>query len=36
MERLAELIVSQAQMSRYQTGLDLDGARHTVSIIEAL
>ena len=35
-ERLAELIGAQAQKSRYHTGLDLDGARRTVSIIERL
>jgi predicted glycosyltransferase len=35
-ERLAELIVSQARKSRYQSELDLDGARRTASIIERL
>ncbi|NNK56035.1 MAG: glycosyl transferase [Desulfofustis sp.] len=35
-EQLADLIVAQAQESRYQTELDLDGARRTVSIIEGL
>lgn len=35
-ERLAELIVLQSQRRRYKTGLDLDGARRTVSIIEKL
>jgi predicted glycosyltransferase len=35
-ERLADLIATQAQKSRYQTGLDLDGARRTMSIVERL
>jgi predicted glycosyltransferase len=35
-ERLADLIVAQARKCRYHTGLDLDGAHRTVSIIERL
>jgi predicted glycosyltransferase len=35
-ERLADLMAVQAQKSRYRTGLDLDGARRTASIIERL